>query len=135
MSKQPSKAVTTMNELNQPTEQTTEQPTDVQESANHSVAIGVEAAGGGVTGAAIGHAIAGKVGAAVGGVAGAIAGGMAGEAFAPALQSSIAEVTEALLQETSPSLGLGADAKEIELPDHYAWEKLQALSQPQSDAN
>lgn len=116
--------VAAMNEPEQFTEKTSPQ---AESSNHHPLATGVGAAGGGVAGAVIGKAIAGKVGAAVGGVAGAIAGGMAGEA--------IAEVTEELLQETKPSLGLGADAKEIELPDHYSWEELQALSQPQSDAN
>lgn len=103
------------------------QPKINQNHQPSSIATGVGAAGGGVAGAAIGKAIAGKVGAAVGSVAGAIAGGMAGGA--------IAEFTEEVLRETKPSLslGLGADSKEPELPTHYAWEELQALSKPQSD--
>lgn len=98
-------------------------------AAPHTLAKGLGAASGGVTGATLGNSIGGKVGAAVGGIAGAIAGGVAGKA--------IAEFTEDLLQETSPSLslGLGADTKDVELPAHYSWEELQALSQPQSDTN
>ncbi len=95
-----------------------------QSATNHPIATGVGATGGGVAGAAIGKAITGNVGAAVGGVAGAIAGGVAGNA--------IAKLTEELIDETKPSLslGLGADSKEIELPTHYSWEELQALSKP-----
>jgi len=90
----------------------------------HPIATGVGAAGGGIVGAAIGNSIAGKLGAAVGGIAGAIAGG--------ALIAEFAEEAEEIIQETQPSfsLGLGADTKEIELPAHYSWEELQALSQP-----
>jgi uncharacterized membrane protein len=109
-------------------EQATEQLKDLNAASNsHIIAKGVGAAGGSVAGAAIGSSIGGKVGATVGGIAGAIAGSMAGEA--------IAEFTEELIQETSPSLrlGLGADTKEIELPAHYSWEELQALSKPQMD--
>jgi outer membrane lipoprotein SlyB len=93
-------------------------------ASNHTIAKGIGAVGGGIAGAAIGKSVAGKVGAAVGGVAGAIAGNITGEA--------IAEFTEELLRETSPSLGLGlgADAKAIELPAHYSWEELKALSKP-----
>ncbi|HEY9624259.1 MAG TPA: glycine zipper domain-containing protein [Crinalium sp.] len=111
-----------INEQNEPIEQSS----DATESANpHTVAKGIGAASGGLTGAAIGKSVGGKLGATVGGIAGAIAGGMAGEA--------IAEFTEDLIQEISPSLslGLGADTKEIELPAHYSWEQLQALSKPQ----
>jgi outer membrane lipoprotein SlyB len=90
----------------------------------HPIATGVGAAGGGIVGAAIGNSIGGKLGAAVGGIAGAIAGG-----------ALIAEFAEEVIQETQPSfsLGLGADTKEIELPAHYSWEELQALSQPHAN--
>ena len=103
-------------------DQLTEQPKVSDESSDHTIATGIGTVGGGVAGAAIGHSIVGKVGVAVGGVVGAIAGGVAGNA--------IAGFTEELFQETSPSLGLGADTKEVELPAHYSWEELQALSQP-----
>ena len=102
------------------------QAKDADLASDHPIAKGVGAVGGGVAGAAIGNSVAGKVGATIGGIAGAIAGNMAGDA--------IAEFTKELLQETSPSLslGLGADAKAIELPAHYSWEELQALSRPQT---
>jgi uncharacterized protein YcfJ len=121
-----------MHEPDQSMESTQKQP---ELPTDHPIATGVGAAGGGVAGAAMGKAIAGKVGAAVGGVAGAIAGGMAGSAIATRGQSPIAEFTEEVLQEIKPSLslGLGADTKEPELPSHYAWEELQALSKPQLD--
>ncbi|SRR5579883_1589913 len=113
--------------MNEP-DRATEPASDVYKpTGSHPIAQGVGATGGGVAGAAIGHSIGGKVGAVVGGVAGVIAGGMAGE--------TIAEVADELLQETKPSLGLSADAKAIELPDHYSWEELQALSQLQPDKN
>ncbi len=113
--------------MNEP-DRATEPAKDVHEPTDsHPIAKGVGATGGGVAGAAIGHSIAGKVGAAIGGVAGVITGSLAGEA--------IAEFTEEVLQETKPSfsLGLGADTKEPELPAHYTWEELQALSKPQSN--
>jgi outer membrane lipoprotein SlyB len=113
-----------MHEPDQSIESTPNQP---ESPTHHPIATGVGAAGGSAAGAAIGNAIAGKMGAAVGSVAGAIAGGMAGGA--------IAEFTEEVLQETKPSLslGLGADTKEPELPAHYTWEDLQALSKPQTN--
>jgi uncharacterized membrane protein YebE (DUF533 family) len=94
-------------------------------ASDHTIAKEVGAIGGGVAGVTIGNSVAGKIGATVGGIAGAIAGNIAGDA--------IAEFTEELLQETSPSfsLGLGADIKAVELPAHYSWEELQALSKPQ----
>ncbi len=100
---------------------------ETPQEPSHPLAAGVGAAGGGVAGAAIGGKVGGKLGAAVGGIAGAIAGGLAGEA--------IAEIAEELVEETSPSfsLGLGADTRAIELPAHYSWEQLQALSRPQPD--
>ncbi|MBV8887044.1 MAG: hypothetical protein JO235_24035 [Chroococcidiopsidaceae cyanobacterium CP_BM_RX_35] len=95
-------------------------------SENHPIATGLGIAGGGVGGAALGRSIAGKAGAAVGGVIGAIAGGIAG--------NTLAELTEEAVQEVQPilQLGLGADTKPIELPRHYSWEELQALSKPQA---
>src|SRR5579883_2174181 len=96
-------------------------------STHHPVATGVGAAGGGVMGAAIGKSVGGTIGATVGGIAGAVVGGLAG--------SELADLTGTLIQETSPSvsLGLGADTKEIELPAHYSWKELQALSKPQPE--
>lgn len=96
-----------------------------QASSTPSIAEEIGAVGGGIVGAALGKSIKGNVGAVVGGVAGAIAGGIAAH--------SAATFTEGLLQETQPSLSLGwgADQKPIELPKHYTWEELQALSKPQ----
>ncbi|MBC1329678.1 hypothetical protein GNE06_26985, partial [Trichormus variabilis 9RC] len=43
------------------------------------------------------------------------------------------EYAEEFIEELQPTvgLGLGADHKPIELPSHYSWEELQALSKPQ----
>ncbi|MGE5658833.1 MAG: hypothetical protein ACM37W_19725 [Actinomycetota bacterium] len=111
--------------MSEPDPSTESTPSQPESTTYHPIATGLGTTGGAVAGAAIGHAIAGKMGAAVGGVAGALAGGVAGNA--------VAELTEELIQETVPSLslGLGADRKEIELPTHYSWEELQALSKPQ----
>jgi|GEM_PF-1837830 len=87
---------------------------------SHPIATGLGVTSGGIAGATLGNAFGGKVGAAVGGVAGAIAGSIAGNA--------LAEFAEAVIEETSPTLGLGANAKPIELPRHYSWDELQALS-------
>lgn len=103
-----------------------EEPEDANSSSSsHPITKGIGTAGGGIAGAAIGNTMGGKIGAAVGGIAGAIAGGMAGDA--------VATLTEEILEEISPSLSLtlGADAKEVELPAHYSWAELQALSKPQ----
>ena len=94
------------------------------DSANsHPLATGLGAVGGGAAGAAIGDAVGGKLGAAVGSVAGAIAGGILGNKVAGIATEAIAEL--------QPSLGVGANNKPIELPRHYSWEELQALSKPQ----
>ncbi len=90
----------------------------------HPIATGLGAVGGGAAGAAIGDSVGGKLGAAVGSVAGAIAGGILG--------NKVAGIAEEALQELQPSLGVGANNKPIELPRHYSWEELQALSKPQS---
>ncbi|RCJ37967.1 hypothetical protein A6770_40005 [Nostoc minutum NIES-26] len=94
-------------------------------SKSHPLATGLGAVGGGVAGAALGRSIAGKVGATLGGVAGAITGGVAG--------NKLAEYAEEFIEELQPTvgLGLGADNKPIELPRHYSWEELKALSKPQ----
>ena len=89
---------------------------------SHPIATGLGAVGGGVAGAAIGKAMGGRVGAAIGTVTGAIAGGMMGNA--------LVELTENANQ--TFGLGLGADTKPIELPRHYSWDELRALSKPQS---
>lgn len=107
-----------MNEQQPPQSDSTSEP-----SKSHLIATGLGAAGGGITGAAIGKSVAGRLGAAVGGVAGALVGSIAGEA--------LAELTEEA--EKSLELGLGADNKEVELPRHYSWEELQALSKPQGE--
>lgn len=93
-------------------------------SHTHPIATGLGAAGGGIAGAAIGRSIGGKVGAAIGGVAGAIALGVAA--------NELAEYAEEFIEELQPTvgLGLGADHKPIELPRHYSWEELKALSKP-----
>ena len=95
------------------------------ESSANPVATGLGATGGGIAGASLGNSIAGKVGAAIGGVAGAIAGGIAG--------NQIAEFAEKAIDEIQPTLGLGlgANTKPVELPQHYSWEELQQLSKPQ----
>jgi outer membrane lipoprotein SlyB len=112
-----------MNNENHTPEPTDAPSTVTPEPSSHPIATGLGATGGGLAGAALGHSAGGKVGAAVGGVAGAIVGGLAGNA--------LAEFAEAVIEETSPSLGFGADTKPIELPSHYSWQELQALSKPQ----
>ncbi len=91
-----------------------------EQANSHPIATGLGATGGGIAGAALGNSVGGKFGAAIGGIAGAIAGSIAGNA--------LAEFAREVIEETSPTLGLGADAKPVELPRHYAWEELQALS-------
>lgn len=93
---------------------------------SHPVATSLLAVGGSVAGAALGRSIiGGKVGAVIGGVTGAIAGGLAG--------NKVAEFTEETIDLIQPSgLNLGANNKPIELPRHYTWEELQALSKPQN---
>lgn len=90
----------------------------------HLLATGLGAVGGSAIGGAVGQGVNQNVGAAVGGIVGAIAGGIAG--------NTIAEIGEALIDQLQPSgLGAGADGKPIELPSHYSWAELQALSAPQ----
>lgn len=110
-----------MNDEKPMSEQQPAQSGSTEPSKSHPIATGLGAAGGGITGAAIGKSVAGRLGAVVGGVAGAIAGSIAGEALADFAE----EANESL------GLGLGADTKEVELPRHYSWEELQALSKPQ----
>ncbi|BCL39556.1 hypothetical protein [Nostoc sp. MS1] len=105
-------------------------PTDSENSPEisshtHPLATGLGAVGGGIAGAALGRSIGGKLGAALGGVTGAITGTVAA--------NKLAEYAEDFIEELQPtiSLGLGADHKPIELPRHYSWEELQALSKPQ----
>ncbi len=90
------------------------------EHSRNPNATGIGAIGGGITGAVLGRLINGKVGAAVGGIAGAVVGSIASNA--------LVEFAEAVVEETSPTLGLGANAKPVELPSHYSWDELQALS-------
>ncbi|MEH2247786.1 glycine zipper domain-containing protein [Nostoc sp.] len=108
-------------------EQSANNPQDeIQTNPNtHTIATGLGAAGVGVVGAALGRSIGGKLGAAIGGVAGAITGSVVG--------NQLAEYVEEFTEELQPviGLGLGANHKPIELPRHYTWEELQALSKPQ----
>jgi phage tail tape-measure protein len=86
----------------------------------------IGAVGGGVAGAAIGHSlIGGKLGTAIGVVLGAIAGGVTADTLA----ESIDRVTD----EIEPTMGLklGANDAPVNLPAHYTWTELQALSKPQ----
>ena len=101
-----------------------EEKSNQNSTHSHPLATGLGAVGGGAAGAAIGDSVGGKLGAAVGSVAGAIAGGILG--------NKVAEITQEAIVELQPSLGLGADTKLVELPRHYSWEELQALSKPQS---
>ena len=113
-----------MNDLQQSEPQ--DKPVNAQDenSNNHPIATGLGAIGGVAAGAAVGNSVSGKLGDAIGGVAGAIAGSIVG--------NTIAEVAQEAIKEIQPSLGLGADTKPVELPKHYSWEELQALSKPQS---
>ncbi|MEH2268785.1 MAG: hypothetical protein V7K68_10180 [Nostoc sp.] len=102
------------------------QPDDLAATDSpHPLATSLGAVGGGVVGAALGRSIGGKVGAAIGVVAGAITGGVAAQ--------KLAESAGEFIEELQPTitLGLGANHKPIELPNHYSWEELQALSKPQ----
>ncbi|QLE45390.1 hypothetical protein FD723_34420 (plasmid) [Nostoc sp. C052] len=49
--------------------------------------------------------------------------------------NKLAEYVEEFTEELEPTvgLGLGANHKPIELPTHYSWEELQALSKPQGE--
>ena len=111
-----------MNDAKQPNENDTQQS---ETSDSHPIATGLGAVGGSVAGAAIGGSVGGKFGAAIGSIAGAIAGGIAGSAVADIASEAIAQIQPAI------GLGLGADAKPVELPKHYTWEELKALSKPQ----
>ncbi len=99
---------------------------ETSSSNTHPIATGLGVVGGGIAGAALGRSIAGKVGAVIGGVAGAIALGVAANELAVDVEEFIEELQPTI------SLGLGADQKPIELPPHYSWEELQALSKPLS---
>ena len=100
------------------------QQNESQGIQSHPLVTGLGTVGGGVAGTALGRSIGGKVGAAIGGIAGAITGGIAA--------NKLVEYAEELIEELQPTsgLGLGADRKPIELPSHYSWEELQALSKP-----
>ncbi|WP_375494502.1 hypothetical protein [uncultured Nostoc sp.] len=91
------------------------------------LATGLGVVGGGFAGAALGRSIGGKMGAAIGGLAGAITGGLAA--------NKLAEYVEEFTEELEPTVGLGLEANHnpIELPSHYSWEELQALSKPQGE--
>lgn len=116
-------------------QQISESPTEPQSSNDaHALpsahvnvtAAGLGAVGGGAIGATLGRSINKNIGAAVGGVVGAIAGGIAGNA--------VAEIGETVIDQVQPSgLGFGADSEPVELPKHYSWNELQALSKPQAE--
>ncbi len=91
----------------------------------HPLATGLGAAVAGIAGVALGKSVGGKMGAAVGGIAGAILGGIA--------VNNVFAVTSEVLHQVQPTLGLGADTKPIELPAHYSWKELEALSKPQAN--
>ncbi|MEC4816736.1 MAG: hypothetical protein SAK29_26230 [Scytonema sp. PMC 1069.18] len=101
------------------------QDSNSDQKDSHPLATGLGVVGGGVAGAALGRSVGGKAGAALGGVVGAIAGGVAG--------NKVAEYTEEVIDKINPSFewGVGANNKPVELPSHYSWEELQALSKPQ----
>jgi outer membrane lipoprotein SlyB len=101
-------------------------PSDTHPSApsskHHPLAAGIGAATGGVAGAAVGRAVGGHPGSLVGAIAGAVTGGMVGNTMTDDLKAIEHEVAETL----------GEAAHEDELPAHYSWEQLQALSRPQT---
>ncbi|MEH2362674.1 hypothetical protein [Nostoc sp.] len=102
------------------------QPDDLEATdLPHPLTTSLGAVGGGVAGAALGRSIGGKMGAAIGVVAGAITGSVAAK--------KLVEYAGEFIEELQPTigLGLGANHKPIELPRHYSWEELQALSKPQ----
>ena len=81
----------------------------------------IGAVSGGVVGAVVGSTIGGKGAGMMGALVGAVAGGLLGDAAADdliELEQRAAEV-------------LGEAPTEEELPPHYSWEQLQALSKPQ----
>ena len=81
----------------------------------------IGAVGGGVVGALVGRAVGGKQGGMVGALAGAVAGGLVGDAVGEDFSDLEQRAAEAL----------GEAPHEDELPAHYSWEQLQALSKPQ----
>lgn len=88
---------------------------------HHPAATGIGVAAGGVVGGLVGSAIAGKQGGLWGVIAGAVVGGLAGDTVSEdliALEQQAAEI-------------LGEAPSEDELPAHYSWDELQALSKPQ----
>lgn len=105
------------------------QPGDLEATDSpHPLATSLGAVGGGLAGAALGRAIGGKVGAAIGGIAGTITGGVAANKLAGYAGEFIEELQPTI------TLGLGANDKPIELPPHYSWKELQALSKPQAQS-
>ncbi|WP_375515521.1 hypothetical protein [uncultured Nostoc sp.] len=103
------------------------QQDESEQTNSDPLATGLGVVGGGFAGAALGRSIGGKIGAAIGGLAGAITGGLAA--------NKLAEYVEEFTEELEPTvgLGLGANHKPIELPSHYSWEELQALSKLQGE--
>jgi outer membrane lipoprotein SlyB len=94
------------------------QPSE-EPAQDSSIAKTLGAVGGGVAGAAIGRSlIGGKLGTAIGVVAGAVAGGMTGDKLAD-------------LADPTTGWQLGSNDDVVNLPAHYTWAELQALSKSQ----
>ncbi len=91
------------------------------QSEHHPLKTAIGAVSGGVLGALIGRGVAGKGGGTVGALAGAVAGGLLGDTVADDLIDLEQQAAEVL----------GEAPEENELPAHYSWEQLQALSKPQ----
>lgn len=88
-----------------------------------SLETGIGAVGGGIVGAAIGNKlVGGKPATAIGAIVGAVAGGSLG--------NTVGEDIEAFAQKTLETIGQAPGENEI--PLHYSWEELAALSQSRS---
>ncbi len=90
--------------------------------SSHTLETGIGAVSGGVVGGVIGSAIAGRKGGVVGAIAGAVTVGVLADANSDELKA---------LEQQAAEL-LGEAPSEKELPAHYSWEQLQALSKPQT---
>lgn len=104
---------------NSPSEHDEQQPDSPE---HHPIGTSISAAAGGVVGGLVGSAVGGKQGGVWGALAGAVVGGLAGDTVSADLI--------ALEQQASELLGEAPG--EDELPAHYSWDELQALSKSQS---
>ncbi len=93
------------------------------QSKRHLLEASISAVSGGVAGALIGRAAGGKQAGIVGAVAGAVTGALIGDAVGDDLLALEQRAAEAL----------GEAPEEDELPAHYSWKQLQALSKPQQN--